>query len=61
MAHSGNIKCLTPSYQKVTSHISDKVYICLYVRIFVCAIRNNVEHLCNSNLLLYYVYLNMYK
>ena len=36
---------------------NDKVYICLYVRI--CVIRNNVEHLCNSNLLIYSVY--MYK
>ena len=37
----------------------DKVYVLYVVRI--CGIRNNVEHLCNSNLLLYYVYLNMYK
>ena len=31
------------------------------VRIFVCVVRNNAEHLCNSNLLLYSVNLNMYK
>ena len=49
------------SHEELKKVNADKVYVCLYVRIFVCVIRNNVEHLCNSNLLLYYVYLNMYK
>ena len=33
----------------------DKVYSLYVVR--VCVIRNNVEHLCNSNLLLYSIYI----
>ena len=41
-------------YTKVAV-IFDKVYILYVVRI--CGIRNNVEHLCNSNLLLYSMYI----
>ena len=41
------------TYDKVRSLILMFVFVSLYV------IRNNVEHLCNSNLLLYSVY--MYK
>ena len=34
----------------------DKVYIFVCV-VRICGIRNNVEHLCNSNLLLYSMYI----
>ena len=39
-------------------HLSDTMikFIFLYV-VRICGIRNNVEHLCNSNLLLYSMYI----
>ena len=40
-------------------HLSDTMikFIFSYVVVRICGIRNNVEHLCNSNLLLYSMYI----
>ena len=47
------------SLSVVTDKVRSLVLMFVFVSLYV--IPNNVEHLCNSNLLLYSVNLNMYK
>ena len=60
--HDNNRTEETSQYADQTEGLTkeDKLMLIKFIFLYVvriCGIRNNVEHLCNSNLLLYYMYI----